>query len=325
MDKRLLVVAGPTATGKTPLGIRLARKFNGQVISADSRQVFKEMDVGTGKDLLPAANYKKVNKKVGGYYLYDETKVWGYDLVSPKDKFSVAEYVPIAREIIRRVWKKRELPILVGGTGLYIKGVVDGIETSSIPQNKRLRERLEGKKVEDLYEHLAKLSPIKAASLNASDRKNPRRLIRAIEIAQWEVKGRKREEREGTGPLNSETNTLFIGLTAKKEELCERIGKRVEERIEKGIKEEIRKLLEMGVGWEDQAMDSLGYKQWRGHFEQGKKEDEIVKEWVKDECQYAKRQITWFKRDKRINWFDVYSKDYPENVEKTVKKWYNEE
>lgn len=325
MSKKLLVVCGPTATGKTTLAVKIAGSLNAEIVSADSRQVYKNMDIGTGKDVPKGARFRRISEKIGGYYTFDGVRIWGYDLVSPKESFSVADYVPIAREIIERIWDKGKLPIIVGGTGLYIQGVVDGIKTASVPKNESLRKRLEGRGVDELFEQLAQLDPIKAASLNTSDRKNPRRLVRAIEIAQWEVKGKKKKRKKGTKPLDEDIESLFVGLKGSRRKLCKRIEKRVEERMRQGIKKEIEKLLASGVTWNDQAMDSLGYKQWEEFFEGDRKQENVVKKWKKDECQYAKRQMTWFKKDKRINWFDVFGGKYPENVEKTVKKWYKED
>jgi tRNA dimethylallyltransferase len=324
MSKRLLVICGPTATGKTTLAVKIAKSLNGEIVSADSRQVYRNMDIGTGKDIPRGARFRRINKKIGGYYTFDGVRIWGYDLVSPKESFSVADYVPIAREIIERIWGEERLSIVVGGTGLYIQGVVDGIKTASVPKNESLRKRLEGRGVEELFEQLAQLDPIKAASLNSSDKKNPRRLVRAIEIAQWEVGGKKKKRKKGTKPLDEDVEVLFVGLKGSRRRLCKRIEKRVEKRIRQGIKKEIEKLLASGVTWDDQTMDSLGYRQWERFFEGKKKQKDVVKKWKKDECQYAKRQMTWFKKDKRIDWFDIFSRKYPENVEKTVKKWYKE-
>ncbi|MBI2066344.1 tRNA (adenosine(37)-N6)-dimethylallyltransferase MiaA [Candidatus Woesebacteria bacterium] len=313
--QKLLVICGPTATGKTGLALALAKSLGGEIISADSRQVYQKMDIGTGKDLPRNA------KKIGGYYLINAVPVWGYDLVDPKENFSVANYVHFARKTINEV-ARRKLPILVGGTGLYIQGVVDGIPTAFVPKNQALRKNLIGKSPSELFEILAQQDPIKAASLNASDKKNPRRLIRAVEIAQWKLKT---PGGFSQTPTPTDYSTLFIGLTAPKEYLFKKIDRRVEARVDVGIEKEIKKLIAAGISWDDQAMSSLGYRQWRGFFEGTKNKNETISAWKKEEKKYAKRQITWFKRDRRIKWFDVSKPHWSDNLEKLAKKWYSSE
>lgn len=322
--RKLLVICGPTATGKSSLALHLAKQLNGELVSADSRQVYKGMDIGTGKDLPRGFEFRISNlgfKDGGvGYYTDGETRIWGYDLVGPKEEFSVGQYVKVASRIIEDIRARGKLPILVGGTGLYIKGMVDGIPTASIPQDKRLRKSMEDKRVRELFEILAQLDPIRAAGMNASDKKNPRRLIRAIEIAQWQLK---RKGKEKQRPLISKDGVLFVGLTAPRLELCKRIEKRVDKRLKRGIEEEIKNLTKMGVSWDDQSMGSLGYNQWKSYFEGEKTKKEMLGGWKKEECRYAKRQMTWFKRDRRINWFDVTKGSWETGVEKLVKRWYS--
>lgn len=315
---KLLVICGPTGTGKTGLALELAQKYNGEIVSADSRQVYKSMDVGTGKDLPKGAKYKASGIKNLGYYEVEAIKIWGYDLIAPNQEFSVANYARFSKPVIEDILKRGKLPILVGGTGLYIKGVVDGIPTAVVPKNKRLRKNLSQKTPDELFEFLAQQDTIKAASLNVSDRKNPRRLIRAIEVSLWRLKGG-REKRL----FDFKFRALFIGLSAPREYLFKRIEARVEERIQKGVEKEIRKLLERGLDWKDQAMSSLGYRQWRGYFAGRETKDQAVLEWKKEEKKYAKRQVTWFAKDKRINWFDITGPKWRESVEKLVKKWYS--
>lgn len=315
---KLLVICGPTGAGKTGLALELAKKYNAEIVSADSRQVYKSMDVGTGKDLPKGAKYKASGIKNLGYYEVEAIKIWGYDLIAPNQEFSVANYARFSKPVIEDILKRGKLPILVGGTGLYIKGVVDGIPTAIVPKNKRLRKNLSQKSPDELFEILAQQDTIKAASLNVSDRKNPRRLIRAIEVSLWRLKGG-REKRL----FDFKFRTLFIGLSAPREYLFKKIEARVEERIQKGVEKEIRKLLERGLDWKDQAMSSLGYRQWKGYFEGRETKNKAVLEWKKEEKKYAKRQITWFAKDKRINWFDITRPKWRESVEKLVKKWYS--
>ncbi|HSX48876.1 MAG TPA: tRNA (adenosine(37)-N6)-dimethylallyltransferase MiaA [Candidatus Saccharimonadales bacterium] len=278
MDK-LLVICGPTATGKTKLALHLAGLFNGEVISSDSRQVYKYMDIGTGK----------------------EGNVLGYDLVLPNEEFSVFHYLQFAEKTIKEIYAQNKLPILTGGTGLYIKAVVDGIDTADIAPNLELRKSLENKTVEELFNLLTENDFEKARTMNESDRRNPRRLIRAIEVAM--NKNEKSEDKK------NRYGTLFIGLSASKEKLEKRISERVDERA-KGLQEEIDFLKNNGF-WDGVAKNTIGYKDWPD-----------IEKWKQEEIKYAKRQMTWFKKEKRIKWFDVSEENFTKDVEKLIKKWY---
>ncbi len=313
MKNKILVICGPTSTGKTSLAIKIAKTFDGEIISADSRQIYKGMDIGTGKDLPLGAPLNKL-----GYYQVEGVKIWGYDLAKPTDDFSVSHYIHLMSGMISDIATREKLPIVAGGTGLYIKGLVDGIQTANVPRNDGLRKNLEGKSVEELYESISQMDSIKAASLNSSDRKNPRRLIRAIEIAQYHLSNGLVSY---TSP-KKDLDLLFVGLTAPLEFLEKKIERRVQERLEKGVKEEVKQLLESGVSWESQSMMAIGYSGWRDYFEGGVSEEEVVSQWVLDEKRYAKRQMTWFKKDGRIKWFDITDPDFAKNVEMLVKKWY---
>ncbi len=286
ISKKLVVICGPTATGKTKLALHLSKLFNGELISADSRQVYKELDIGTGKD------HPK------------DAKIWGIDLVDPKEDFSVSQYQKYAREKIQEVWKRNHLPILVGGTGFYIKAVIDGIDTISIPKDENLRKEFSGKTPEELYEILLLINPNKAIALNNSDKKNPARLTRSIEVAKSALQESKDK------PIQADI--LFIGLKLDKGILNKKIESRVKQRINMGFEKEIDNLLAKGVNRNHQAMNTLGYKQWPDY-----------KEWILQEQKYTKRQLTWFAKDKRINWFDLSENDWQGKLELLVKRWYD--
>jgi tRNA dimethylallyltransferase len=297
--KPLLAIVGPTATGKTKLALYLAKKYNGELISADSRQVYQGLDIGTGKD-------KPKN-----------VSIWGLDLVEPTEEFSVADYQKYAQKIIKKITSQSKLPILVGGTGLYIKAVLEGIETSVIPKNHELRNKLERKSRLELFDILLSLDPKKADSLNNSDKNNPRRLVRAIEIASHVIPD------EDPGSRSPNYNSLIIALTAPKDVLFNKITKRVNKRIRQGFEQEVQDLLASGVTWGHQSMSSLGYKQWKDHLEGKVTKSEAIANWIKEEQKYARRQLTWFKGVKGVNWFDVSVSDWQAAVEQKVQKWYS--
>jgi len=319
---KLLIICGSTATGKTRLALYLAKVFSGELVSADSKQVYRGMNIGTGKELPPGSKYITGKGELPGYYLVNGVKIWGYDLVGPKEGFSVGEYLRITGKIMADIYKRKLLPILVGGTGLYIKAQVDGFETTGVPKNDVLRKTIEGRSVDDLYNHLGQLDSVKAASLNISDRKNPRRLIRAIEVAQWKIKHN--SKKVTYDEFHDRVNPLFVGLKATNIIIDDIIEARVYKRIDQGFEKEVRNLINKGLSWNSQAMDSLGYKQWQPYFLGEETKKTSIDAWIRAEKAYAKRQMTWFKKDKRINWFDITSATLIDDVEKLVKRWYKD-
>lgn len=300
-QQKLLVICGPTATGKTNLALQLIKLFPAEVISADSRQVYIGMDIGTGKDKPK------------------DVVIHGYDLADPRQDFNVSLYQKITRDIVQKIWDKNKLPILVGGSGFYIKSIVDNIQSIDVTVDSHLREILEGKSAFELFNMLAKLSPQRAQKMNNSDRNNPRRLIRAIEI--YSAFGSDTE----LSNEDLEANCLFIGLMAQSEVIKERIEKRVDERIRQGMETEVVNLLRKGVEWDTKAMHTPGYRQFQGYLKGEYDVNQLRQQWILDEVHYAKRQMTWFKKDKRVNWFDISDPEYQEKVAKLVKKWYSNE
>jgi len=295
---KVLIICGPTAVGKTSLALELAKKFNGELLSADSRQVYKGMDIITGKDLPK-----------------DGTKIYLTDLVFPNQDFNIAQWRKEALKVIEKLHSENKLPIVVGGTGFYIKALIGNIETINIPQNKNLRKQLKGKTVLKLFEILTGINPVKAAQMNQSDKNNPRRLVRAIEVAQ---------STHDNSPENlPDFEYLIIGLSAPLEVLLNKIDDRVVERVKSGAVNEVENLLKIGLSWDTQSMSAVGYKQFRDYFEKNSSLKEIVDRWKKAEHQYAKKQLTWFKKHKDINWFDVTDCDWKYKVEKLVQTWYN--
>lgn len=298
---KLLVICGPTTTGKTSLAVKLTKKFNGELISADSRQVYKGMDIGTGKDQPKGIKIHLIN------------------VIKPNQEFSVSQYYHLAWQAIRKIWKKGKLPILAGGTGFYIKAVVDGVATKDISPNPKIRQGMKDWKTSELYQYLENLDPFRAASLNKSDRNNPRRLIRAIEIAAF------RKENPGWQPeKHKRPPVLFIGLKANYKELYQRIDKRVFQRVKMGAEKEVKSLIKKGYSWDLPAMNSMGYIQWKPFFEGKTSKEEVIKRWQFAEHAYARRQMTWFKkalRQTQGHWFDISQKRWQDRVVKLVREW----
>ena len=328
--KKLLVICGPTAIGKTRLAIKLAKKFDGELVSADSRQVYKYMDTGTSKDLPVNSKLKTQSSKPQlksknyqiGYYKINGIKAWLLDIVKPDYRFSVADYVRCADLVIEDIWQRKKLPILVGGTGFYIKGIVDGIETIGIAPDWRLRKKLRNLEIEKLKEVLKETCPERLRRMNKSDRNNPRRLVRAIEIA-MKTQSAKRKAQNHNLKLKTE-EVLMVGLKAQNRILYQRIDERVDERVKLGIIEEIQRLIKMGYSWDNSVLGkTLGYKEFKPYFEGKADLDEAVQRWKFGEHRYARRQMTWFKKNKRINWFDITKKNFEESLENSINSWYS--
>jgi tRNA dimethylallyltransferase len=306
---KILIICGPTATGKTNLGLKLAKRFNGQIISADSRQVYQGMNIGTGKD-LPI----KAKKNQDGHYLIKGVKVWGYDLVKPNQDFSVAHFVEFAHLRIKKIWQEGGLPILVGGTGLYLKAVIRPINTINIPANPRLRSNLNRLDISKLQTKLKTINPDRFKQMNLSDQLNPRRLIRAIEVHL--------QKGQTLRPDSFITDTLWVGLKATKTLLDKKVEERVIKRLKAGAQTELKKLLESGYSFDLPSMSAMGYQQWQPFFNQKINLGELKHSWVTNEKQYLRRQLTWFNRQPHLHWFDISKPNYQKLVASQVQSWY---
>ena len=320
---KLLVLCGPTAIGKTSVGIKLAKKFSGEIISADSRQVYKGMDIGTGKDIKKSSKFKVQSSKNFdvGYYEIEFIPVWLLDMAEPDKQVTVADWKAGAEIVISQLIKENKLPIVVGGTGFYIQALVDGIDTLGIPPNEQLRQQLSDWPVEKIRNKLKNLDAEVYQKLNRSDRHNPHRLIRKIEIAMAKENSQYHSSNYNTGGWQGEV--LEIGLTAPNQYIYQRIDHRVEQRLEDGLLEEINILLAKGYGWDDPGLNTLAYKEFRDYFENNQSLKECVQRWKYDEHGYARRQLTWFKGDEKINWFDITQDKWIDDLEKMVHNWYS--
>jgi len=309
---KLLIISGPTATGKTGLGLELAQKFNGELVSADSRQVYTGMDIVTGKDLPPTINYQPStinwrNRKLK-FYLIDGVKIWLYDIVNPDEEFNVSFWKECADLVIKDIHSRGKLPILVGGTGLYLKSITQNLDQINIVPDHKLRKELSEKSVEYLQDKLSRLNPEASAYLNSSDRQNPRRLIRAIEISL-----------AGQNISNSQLSTinyqlLSICLSAPREYLNSQIDRRVEDRIKLGAVTEITALFSK-YSPSLSCFSASGYRAYS--------QPDFVSRWKILEHQYARRQLTWFKKQPNLNWFNIIDSEWKSNVFTLVASWYN--
>lgn len=323
---KLLVICGPTAIGKTSVGIKLAKKYQGEIISADSRQAYKGMDIGTGKGIKKSSKFNvQSSKKYDiGNYLIDSIPVWLLDMATPDQQITVADWLKGAKKIFDCLVEKNKLPIIVGGTGFYIKSFINGIETIGIPPDDDLRRQLNKLPVKDLQKKLKQISPKVYQQLNKSDRHNPHRLIRKIEIAKVGKRSQSHGSNHGTGLEG--VDILKIGLKAPKKFIYQRIDKRVEERLNQGLLEEIKDLLASGYNWDDPGMNTLAYKEFKPLFTEvsiGIDLGGVLERWKYDEHAYARRQLTWFKKDKEINWFDITQDNWFDDIEKMVNNWYS--
>lgn len=315
---KIIVILGPTATGKSDLAVKLAQKFHGEVISADSRQVYIGLDLGSDK--VPNENYKhqilnpkqvpNSKSKTKGEYIYKGVRHHLIDVTSPKRRFAVTKYKELAEKVIGDILKLgnppkfrgaklnwARVPIICGGTGLYIDTLIYDRKLPAVKPNLRLRQSLEKKTAEELFERLRKLDPKRAGNI---DRFNKRRLIRALEIVVGT--GRPTGILRQAQDKNLPYKFLKIGITVPAEELKRRIKKRTLQRLRGGVIREMENLRKAGVS--DKKLDEVSlYYRWARPYLRGEVNQEKTLELISTKIwQYAKRQMTWFKRDKSILW-----------------------
>lgn len=305
-SKKLIVIVGPTATGKTKVAVALARQYNGEIISADSRQVFKGMDLGTGKDLAEygpqvASGASKVASRGSklGPTMTAGVPYHLIDIIRPMSEFSVAKYQKLANQAIVAVQKKGKLPFMVGGTGLYVDAVIKGYEFAQVASNKSKVESVR-KKLDKLTlaQLLKKLKQIDLATYNKIDQKNRRRVQRALEI--YHETGKTKSETEKQNPPNYDI--LVIGIKFPLEKIYAKIDKRLDERLDDGMIKEIKKLHREGVSW--QRLDDFGLEyRFVSRYLRGLIDQDQMHEQLKQAIHhFAKRQLTWFNRNQDIKW-----------------------
>ena len=315
---KIVVILGPTASGKSDFAVKLAKKFNGEIISADSRQVYKGLDIGTGKIT------KKEMKGVKHYLLDVADPIPRHS--SGQERFNASDYKKLAEKAIGEILAKGKIPIICGGTGFYIDALLGNKQIPEIPPNEKLREKLEKKSAEELFKILQKLDLERAKNIDA---KNPRRLVRAIEICKALEKvpplhqgsaeqAKYKVLKIGIAPIKKElthpqTPSLKLREGAKGESyifdektLKNRINKRLEKRVKQGMILEAKNLHRKGLSFKRMRELGLEYGALAGFLEKKITKKEMVERLQKEIWHYAKRQMTWFKKDKNIIWLRVH-------------------
>lgn len=285
MKAKVIVIVGPTASGKTAVSIELAKRINGEIISADSMQIYKDMNIGTAKPSIEEQ---------------DGIKHYLLDVASPDEHFNVAKYKELAETAIEEILNKGKVPIIVGGTGLYINTLVNGIEFAVIKHDEeyvnRLMERQKTEGIDSLFEELEKIDPDAAKVI---DKNNVRRVIRAMEI--YKVTGKTKTELDKESMKELKYDYRLFGIDCAREELYERINKRIDLMLEDGLVDEVKNIIS-NYNISNTAIQGLGYKEVIEYLNGNLSYDEMIEKLKKETRHYAKRQLTWFKRDKRIIW-----------------------
>ncbi len=296
MKDKLIVIAGPTAVGKTEISIKLATKFNGEIISGDSMQVYKGLNIGTAK-------IKPDDMNGITHHLID--------IHLPDYNYSVAEFQEVAQRKIIEINKKNKLPIITGGTGLYIKSVTNKYNLPSFGRDEEYREMLYNTNSELLYNKLIEIDPITANRLHINDTK---RIVRALEVHHLSGKSLSQilNEQEEESPYD----LLMIGLTMNRAKLYERINKRVDIMINQGLVNEVNNLLELGYDEKHNSMQGIGYKEIIKYIRGEISLDYAIEIIKQNSRRYAKRQLSWFNQIPDIHWFDTT--EYYENNNKKI-------
>lgn len=285
MKPKVVVIVGPTASGKTAVSIELAKKINGEIISADSMQIYKYMDIGTAKPTLDEMQGIK-------HYMLD--------VVMPDETFNVAKYKSMAESAIEEILKKGKVPIIVGGTGLYINTLVDGIEFADVPGDEEYRNELIEKGYREgamsIYKELEKIDSESAKKI---DPNNIRRVARAIEI--YKVTGKTKTQLDIESRKEVKYDYRLFGMEWDRETLYNRIDLRVDKMIEAGLIDEVRNVTEK-FKISNTAVQGLGYKEVIEYLNGNISYEEMIEKLKLETRHYAKRQLTWFRRDKRIKW-----------------------
>lgn len=307
--KKAIFIVGPTAVGKTDLVLSISKKIRAAIINADSVQVYKGLDIISGKDLPPDSIFKK------DHYHVNQTPLYLLDIAEPSAPFSVFNFVNFVKSILPDVTRDRRIPMIVGGTRFYIEALTKKIDTLTISPDPRKRAKLEKLTVEDLQNTLKEMDSHRFRKMNNSDKNNKRRLIRAIEVAQ--AQGRTLGTNE---QIFKENEVLMIGLTASYENLKKRISARLDARIKQGAIDEAKKLFKNYKNLTNQIKSTNGYKQLFEYLRGNISLEDATRRWKFSEYHLAKRQISWIRSKKNIHLFDIEKKDFKIETLRIIKR-----
>ncbi len=302
---RVLCILGPTASGKTDLGIALAKRFDGEVINADARQVYRYFDIGTGK---PEGGEHRVREK-HRLFIVEDVPHHLMDFLPPNKICTVAQWQKEARRCAKDILSRGRLPIVVGGTGLYIQALIDNYKIPSVAPQNAYRRAMDTKTLEELVALLHQIDP---EASKVVDLRNRRRVLRALEVITFTGKPFS-HLRAKAKPI---VNACLIGIARTREELYARIEGALDNMMQRGWVEEVKKLHKRGIPWDAPAMTSIGYRELAAYVRGELSFEEATEKIKRATRQYAKRQVTWFKRDPRIHWV----KDKKE-AEEIVREW----
>ncbi len=318
--KQPIVICGPTAVGKTDFALSIAPIVNGEIISADSRQIYQGMDIGTGKD-IPEDSVFHLKKSYGingtncsvGYYPVKNSKIWLTDVIDPSQRFGSGIYSQLASDVITNLIQQHITPIIVGGTGFYINSIINPSEFQNVPPNEAVRQDLSTRSLSELQRQLQSINLHRWNAMNHSDQNNSRRLIRAIEISL-----------SPNYPTTELPNyqTISLGLTAPVDVLIDRIKARVIKRVQQGFTEEITTLTKRYPFFADNPGGrTIGYQEWIQHLAGSISQDEAITRWTEREINYMKRQLTWFKKIPHVTWFDITTKNWYAEAVNQLNNW----
>ena len=289
MQDNVIVITGPTASGKTEISIKLALKKDAEIVSADSRQIYKYMDIGTAKptqEELQTVKHHCINIK------------------EPDEFFNAGMYGKVSRKIVQDILKRKKLPVVVGGSGLYIRALTEGIfegEYRDTAIRNKLKNELNEKGQKELFSRLVNVDPKSAEKIHPHDAK---RIIRALEV--YELAGEPISDLQIRSTKKADFTPLFFGLQWPRDILYKRIEERVDAMMEAGFVDEVKNLLNMGYSPDLNSLDSLGYREIISYLKGNCNYSTMVEEIKKNTRRFAKKQLTWFRKDRRITWIDMY-------------------